>query len=179
MSFNVSNKNTLMRINRYYDMARQQEENSLIRMSSGDKFSGRDKRVAERYLSDRLSSKLKSLSNIKQSINNAVSLLQTADSGMQEVGHIVNRMKEIALSGASTTVDDRDRRYLFVEYEALLDEMNRIAETTEFNGIPILNGDSEKTPEQLVFILIHQMLRKKIQKKVRIQKIIVELFLII
>ena len=45
----------------------------------------------------------------------------------------------------------KERRFLFIEFDALYDEINRIALTTEFNGIPLLNGESDLTPEQLIF----------------------------
>jgi flagellin len=80
-------------------------------------------------------------------------MLQTAESAFNEVNNIVLRMKEISMAATNSTISDRDRRYLFVEYEALHDEVNRIATTTTFNGIPLLNGDDPNAPENLVFRL--------------------------
>ncbi len=68
-----------------------------------------------------------------------------------KVSNMVIRMKEINIAAASTTLSDKERRYLFVEYEALHDEVNRVALTTEFNGIPVLNGQAESAPESLLF----------------------------
>jgi flagellin len=60
-------------------------------------------------------------------------------------------MKELNVSAATTTITDQERRYLFVEFEALHNELTRIALTTEFNGIPLLNGDDPRTPDELIF----------------------------
>jgi flagellin len=102
-------------------------------------------------LAEGLEFKLRSLASSKTNINSAVNLLQTAESSLSEITNMVLRMKEINVAAASTTVSDKDRKFLFIEYEALHDEINRIATTTEFNGIPLLNGDSPDAPEELVF----------------------------
>ena len=60
-------------------------------------------------------------------------------------------MKEINIAAANTTMSDQDRRYLFIEYQALHEEINRVANVTEFNGMPLLNGELEAVPETLFF----------------------------
>ena len=70
---------------------------------------------------------------------------------MSEVANMINRLKEINISAASDLVSDNDRKFLLIEYQAIFDEINRISITTEYQGIPSLNGESIKTPEKLVF----------------------------
>jgi flagellin len=70
---------------------------------------------------------------------------------MNQINDMVLRMKEINMAATNTTISDQDRKFLFVEYQALHDEIQRVAETTTFNGVPILNGDSPDTPQQLIF----------------------------
>jgi flagellin len=123
----------------------------LEKLSSGQVFTSADPRPSERALAEGLEFRLRSLSASKRNINDAVSLLQTAESGFSEINNIMVRMKEINTAAASTTLTDKERYFLFIEYEALHDEINRIATTTEFNGIPLLNGESESAPESLVF----------------------------
>jgi flagellin len=123
----------------------------LERLSSGTIFTRNDPKPADRALAEGLEFKLRSLSSSKRNINSAVSLLQTAEGSLSEISNMLLRMKEINIAGASTTVSDKERRFLFVEYEALRDEISRIAETTEFNGVPLLNGDSPEAPDSLVF----------------------------
>lgn len=77
--------------------------------------------------------------NIRNLLNGEY-LLQTADSALFEVNNIVIRMKELAVSAASDTNGDYERGLLNEEYQALKEELGRIAQTTLFNGRPLLNG---------------------------------------
>ena len=133
--------------------AQRKRSDTLEKLSSGTVFTSADPRPSERAIAEGLEFRLRSLSASKRNVNDAISLLQTAESSMSEINNMVSRMKEINVAAASTTMTDRERRYLFIEYQALHDEMTRIAETTEFNGIPLLNGASDKAPETLIFRL--------------------------
>ncbi|MFK7871901.1 MAG: flagellin [Oligoflexales bacterium] len=151
MAFRVSDKTLTQRLNRYLARAKSKESDSLEKLSSGTVFTSQDPRPADRAIAEKMDFRLKSLSSAKRNVNDAMSLLQTAESSMSEVNNTISRLKEINLSAASTTVSPQERRYLFIEFDALYDEINRIALTTEFNGIPLLNGESDATPEELIF----------------------------
>jgi flagellin len=151
MSFTITDRGLNAKLNRYVERARDMHADSLEKLSSGEIFTARNPRPADRAVSDGMEFRLHNLASAKRNINDAVSLLQTAESGLQEVNNIITRMKEINIAGASSTVGDQERRYLFVEYQALYDEINRIALTTDFNGIPLLNGKSEAVPEEMIF----------------------------
>ena len=151
MGFNISDKTLSSRLRRYLSKAKKEETNSLSRLASGTVFVPEDPRPAERAISEKMEFRIRALTASKRNINDAMSLLQTAESSMAEINNMITRMKEINIAAASTTVSDQERRYLFIEYEALHDEINRITQTTEFNGIPVLNGSSEKAPETLIF----------------------------
>lgn len=153
MAFVVNNKVVASKLIRQLDKSKRENINSLEKLSSGTVFTSTDSKPSERAIAEGLEFRLRSLAASKKNINNAVSLIQTAESGLQEVNNLLTRMKEINIAASSTTLNDRDRRYLFIEYEALYDEMNRIAVTTKFNGVPLLNGESEDVPEALVFRL--------------------------
>lgn len=130
--------------------AKRDQADSLEKLSSGQVFTQRSPRPADRALAQGLELKLRGLAASKRNINDAISLLQTADSGFSEITNILVRMKEINIAGATTIIDDKERKYLFVEYQALYDELDRVSKTTEFNGIPLLNGSDQRTPETLV-----------------------------
>jgi flagellin len=151
VGFNIKDRGLQATLERNLGAAQRENSDALEKLSSGSVFSRSDPQPAERAIADGLEFKLRSLSTAKSNINGAVSLLQTAESSLSEIGNIVLRMKEINTAAASTTVNDKERRYLFIEYEALHDEINRVATTTEFNGIPLLNGDDPAAPEELVF----------------------------
>lgn len=151
MTFNIKDRSQQATLTRHLEKSQRDNADALEKLSSGTIFTRNDPRPAERALAEGLEFKLRSLTSSKTNINNAVSLLQTAESSLSEVTNMVLRMKEINVAGSSTTVSDKERRFLFIEYQALYDEINRIATTTEFNGIPLLNGDSPDAPEELIF----------------------------
>ncbi len=151
MAFNIKDRGLQANLERNLEKSQRENSDALEKLSSGTIFTKNDPKPAERALAEGLEFKLRSLASSKRNINSAVSLLQTAESSLSEVGNMVLRMKEINIAAASTTVSDKERRFLFIEYEALHEEINRVATTTEFNGIPLLNGDAENAPEELVF----------------------------
>ncbi len=134
---------------RNMQQAQRENSDSLAKLSSGQVFTAEDPRPTDRALAAGLEQKLRTLAATKRNINDAVSLLQTAESGFSEVTNIVTRMKEIGTEAASATLSNVDRRFLMVEYNALFHEIDRIASTAEFQGIPLLNGSDQRTPEQL------------------------------
>lgn len=150
MAFNIKDKSLQAGLERNLAKAQQDNANSLERLSSGQVFTRNDPKPAERALAEGLEFKLRSLSSSKRNINTATNLLQTAESSLSEISNMVLRMKEINVAGSSTTLSDKERRYLFIEYQALHDEINRIALSTDFNGIPLLNGEDPAAPEELV-----------------------------
>lgn len=138
-------------LERHFNKAQRDNQDALEKLSSGTVFSRNDPRPAERAISEGLEFRLRSLASSKRNINSGISLIQTAEAGLSEISNIILRMKEINVSAASTTLSDKERRFLFIEYEALYDEINRISSTTDYNGIPLLNGNDPKTPEVLIF----------------------------
>lgn len=150
MGFTIDDKAGTMRILHALENAKRSHSDSLEKLSSGQVFTSQDPRPSERALAEGLEFKLRSLSASKRNINDAVSLLQTAEGGFSEISNMLVRMKEINIAAASTTLSDQERKYLFVEYNALHNEIDRIATTAEFNGIPLLNGGDERVPERLI-----------------------------
>jgi len=151
MTFILNDKATGLKITNALEQARKENQSSLEKLSSGQIFTSQEPKPADRALADRLEHKLRGLATSKRNINDAVSLLQTAEGGFSEVTNMLLRMKEINTAASTTTLSDTERKYLFIEYQALHSEIDRIASTTEFNSIPLLNGQNEKVPERLIF----------------------------
>jgi flagellin len=149
----LNDKASGLKITNALEQARKENQNSLEKLSSGQIFTSQEPRPADRALADRLEHKLRGLATSKRNINDAVSLLQTAEGGFSEVTNMLLRMKEINTAASTTTLNDTERKYLFIEYQALHSEIDRIASSTEFNSIPLLNGQNEKVPERLIFRL--------------------------
>jgi flagellin len=137
MGLRITNNQT---VQNNIEKARREAANSLEKLSSGVVFTRDDPKPAERALSDSLTSKLRELSSYKQNANDGVSLVQTADSALGEVSNMVIRLKEITTQASSPTLSDNERKFLFVEYKSLYDEIDRVAQTTSFNGMGLLAG---------------------------------------
>lgn len=150
MAFNISDKALNQRLQRDLAKAGLERADALSKLSSGQVFTPFDPRPAERSIAEGLEFRLRSIAAGKKNINDAISLLQTAESGLQEITNMVLRMKELNVSAASTTMTNHERKFLLLEYQALHDEITRIATTTTFNGIPLLNGADPAAPQELV-----------------------------
>jgi flagellin len=111
---------------------------SMEKLSSGIVFSRQDPQPANRALSDSLNQKLRQLTARKRIANDAVSLVETADSALNEIGNIATRMQELATQASSPSLSDKERKFIFVEYEALREEIDRIATETKYNGLSLL-----------------------------------------
>ena len=76
----------------------------------------------------------------QRNASDGISLIQVAEGGLQEVQNILVRLRELGVQSSSDTVGNEERRYLNEEYESLLTELDRIANSTEFNGTYLLDG---------------------------------------
>ena len=124
--------------------AQREATKSLERLSSGVRFTKEEPLPAERALSDSLTMKMRELSSYKRNANDGMSVVQTADSALNEISNVVIRLKELATQASSSTLSDKERKFLFVEYQSLYDEIDRISKTTSFNGMDLLNGSGQK-----------------------------------
>ncbi len=91
-------------------------------------------------ISDRMTSQIRGLDQAVRNANDGISLAQTAEGAMQESTNILQRMRELAVQSANASNSGSDRAALQAEVNQLQDEMNRIANTTTFNGINVLDG---------------------------------------
>lgn len=122
---------------------REKLEHTQAKLASGTGIVKAKDDAAGLAISESLRSTLRSTGQNLKNTQNAFFLLETADNAINEITNIVIRMKELAVQAASDTNGDRERGYLNHEYQALKDELDRISESTMFNGRPLLNGEGE------------------------------------
>ncbi|MEM9604215.1 MAG: flagellin [Pseudomonadota bacterium] len=113
---------------------------SMERLSSGLRINSARDDAAGLAISDRMSSQIRGLSQAVRNANDGVSLAQTAEGALQESGNIMQRMRELAVQSANDTNSASDRVNLQKEVSQLQTELNRIANTTSFNGKNLLDG---------------------------------------
>lgn len=117
---------------------------SLERLSSGKRVSRAADDAAGLAIATKLDAQTKGLRQASRNANDGVSLVQTAEGGLNETSNILIRLRELSVQAASDTVGEQERSFLDKEYQQLTAEVDRIAESTVFNGMPLLNGKGLK-----------------------------------
>jgi len=115
-------------------------QQAQARLSSGSRINRAADDAAGLAISENLKAQIRGLRQASRNANDGISLVQTAEGGLNEVGSILTRFRELAIEAASDTVGDKERGFLDVEYQQLKSEVQRIAETTRFNNRDLLNG---------------------------------------
>ena len=113
---------------------------SMERLSTGSRINSAKDDAAGLAISERMSAQVSGLSMAVRNANDAISLLQTADGATQEISNMLSRMRELAVQAGSGTYTTTDQAALDLEFGALMDEIDRIAANTEWNGAAILGG---------------------------------------
>ena len=128
--------------NRQLSMNNSQVAKSLEKLSSGYRINRAGDDASGLAISEKMKAQIKGLDTASANSQDGVSLIQTAEGALTEVHSMLNRMVELADKAANGTMDGSvDRASLEKEVTALKDEINRISDSTNFNGIKLLNGD--------------------------------------
>lgn len=117
-------------------------DSSLSKLSSGYRITKAGDDAAGLGISSALQAQIKSYNQASRNASDGVSLLQTAEGGLNETTNILTRLRELSMQSASSGVTDTERGYIQSEVGQLLSEIDRIANTTEFNGVVLTNGTS-------------------------------------
>ena len=113
---------------------------SLQRLSSGLRINSAKDDAAGLAITDRMTSQIRGLNQATRNANDGISLAQTAESGLAEVGNNLQRIRELAVQSANATNTSSDRASLNAEVTQLMAEIQRVANTSQFNGQNILDG---------------------------------------
>lgn len=113
---------------------------SFQRLSSGMRINSAKDDAAGLAISERMTTQVRGLTQAIRNTNDGMSLAQTAEGALQETTNILQRMRELSVQSANDTNTDADRSSIQEEVDALISEMNRIAEKTTFNNQNILDG---------------------------------------
>ncbi len=117
---------------------------SLERLSSGYKINSAEDNPVGAAISQKMKTQLRGLDRATQNASDGISVVDTADGALNEVADILQRMRELAVQGASDTYRPEDRVSINDEIEALKEEIDRISKDTEFNTKGLLNGECAK-----------------------------------
>jgi flagellin len=115
-------------------------DRSLERLSSGYRINRAGDDAAGLAISEKLRAKIRGLVQAQRNSSDGISLIQVAEGGLNEVQNILVRLRELGVQAASDTIGGRERKFLDLEYQSLKEEVDRIANSTEFNGTFLLDG---------------------------------------
>jgi flagellin len=115
-------------------------DNNFRKLSSGERITRASDDAAGLAISEKLKAHIRGLRQAKRNSDDGVSLIQTAEGAINEVSNIIIRLRELSIQAASDTVGDTERGFSNIEFQNLLEEMQRISHGTEFNGRKLLDG---------------------------------------
>ena len=113
---------------------------SMQRLSSGLRINSAKDDAAGLAISDRMTAQIRGLNQAGRNANDGISLAQTAEGALQESTNILQRMRELSVQSANDTNTTSDRTSINAEVTQLKSELDRIAQTTQFNGKTLLDG---------------------------------------
>lgn len=116
-------------------------QKSTEKLSSGYRINRAGDDAAGLAISEKMRGQIRGLDKASSNSEDAISLIQTAEGSLQESQNILQRMRELAVQAASDTETDSDRKQIQNEIDQLTQEVDRIANTSEFNTKKLLNGD--------------------------------------
>ena len=115
-------------------------QTAMERLSTGKRINSAKDDAAGLAIASRMTSQVKSMAVAIRNANDGISLAQTAEGALSEVTNMLQRMKELATQSSSGTLRDSDRTTLQAEVSQLVAEIGRVSETTNFNGVKLLDG---------------------------------------
>jgi len=140
MGFRINTNVQSIAAQRYLGTTKRNLDSNLSRLASGERITKAADDAAGLAISEKLKSQIRSLSQAKRNADDGISLIQTAEGGLQEVSNMLIRLRELSIQSASDTLGDTERSFSDIEFQQLKEEIERIARSNEFNGRKLLDG---------------------------------------
>ncbi len=132
--------------------ATNQMSETAAQLSSGYRINKAADDAAGLAISTNLTGRVRSLEQASRNASDGISLVQVAESGMNEISNILTRLRELAVQSSSDTIGNTERSYANREYTQMVQELDRIANSTEFNGVKLLKGSDANVGDNLLTI---------------------------
>ncbi|MBI3555851.1 MAG: flagellin FliC, partial [Deltaproteobacteria bacterium] len=143
MGFRIATNVQSLAAQRTLNMNREAQNRSLEKLSAGERITRAGDDAAGLAISEKLKAEIRSMRQANRNANDGISLVQTAEGGLNEIQNILIRLRELSMQAASDTVGDVERSFSNKEVQNLVSEMSRIAEVTRYNGMTLLNGQGD------------------------------------
>jgi len=124
--------------------SQRQIQNSMGQLSSGSRINKAADDAAGLAISEGLKAQIRSANQAQRNANDGISMVQTAEGGLNEIGNIIVRLRELGIQASSDTVGQTERGFVDKEVQQLKSEVQRIASVTTWGTTKLLDGSSEK-----------------------------------
>jgi len=141
MGFRINTNVSSLAAQRALSTNTRESENTLAKLSSGTRITKSADDAAGLAISEKLKARIKSTDQANRNANDGISMVQTAEGGLDEISSMLTRLRELSIQSASDTVGDTERGFTDMEYQNLKQEIERISQVTEFNGTKLLSGE--------------------------------------
>jgi flagellin len=115
-------------------------DTAMSRLASGNRINKASDDAAGLAISENMKAQMRGLKQANRNALDGISMVQTAEGSLTEVSNMLIRLRELGVQAASDTIGDRERGLANIEYSQLLEEIDRITGSAEFNGTRLLNG---------------------------------------
>ncbi|MBI4925792.1 MAG: flagellin FliC [Bdellovibrio sp.] len=140
MGLRIATNTTALNAQRQMANTRINLDKTLERLASGNRINHAGDDAAGLAISENLRAQIRGMKQAKRNAMDGVSLIQVSEGGLNEISNMLIRLRELAIQAASDTIGDTERQFTDREFQSLKQEIDRIANVTQFNGNPLLNG---------------------------------------
>ena len=144
MGLRIATNIASMTTNRILSHSTEEQSKSYQRLASGERITTAGDDAAGLSIAENLRGQIRSMGQAERNANDGISFVQVAEGGLSEIGNIMIRFRELGIQAASDTIGDRERGFINQEVQSLTQEVDRIANVTNFNGTPLLNAQAPK-----------------------------------
>lgn len=149
MGLRVNTNIASLSAQRNLSVVSQRLQGNYSRLASGLRISSASDDAAGLAISERMRSQIRSYDVASRNAQDGISLAQTAEGALNEASNVLNRLRELAVQAANGTLSTADRTTIDTEFQAMLGEVDRIANTSAFNGINLLDGSTTSVDIQV------------------------------
>ena len=142
MGLRIATNITALNAQRQMAITRLNMDKSLERLASGSRINHAGDDAAGLAISENLRAQIRGIRQAKRNALDGVSMIQVSEGGLNEISNILVRLRELSIQAASDTIGDTERQFTDREFQSLKQEIDRIANVTNFNSTPLLNGKS-------------------------------------
>jgi len=140
MGLRIATNTGALNAQRRMAMTRQDLDGNLERLASGSRINHAGDDAAGLAISENLRAQIRGFSQAKRNGMDGISLIQVSEGGLNEISNMLIRLRELSIQAASDTIGETERQFVDREFQSLKQEIDRIANATQFNGNPLLNG---------------------------------------